>query len=133
MRPYSLDLRTRIVDAYKAGNASPMQLAERFGVCLATVYNYLKRQKTNKELSPKRRSPSLRRPTNDPAVQKIVVELVREDNHATLAEYCERLAQRCKVQLSVPSMCLLLKNLRFRRKKNGARFRTRASSSSAGA
>lgn len=35
--PLSLDLRTRIVDAYESGEGSYAQIAKRYGVCKAVV------------------------------------------------------------------------------------------------
>lgn len=128
MRPYSLDLRARIVQAHKMGNVSPVQIAERFGVCLATVYNYLKRDRTCKDLRPKHRTPSTRRPTNDPQVRMTVTTLVEEQRDATLVELCDRLAQRIGVRISVSTMSLLLRALRFRKKKDGTRYRERTRS-----
>lgn len=117
MGPYSVDLRERIVGSYTAGEGSCPELAERYKVCRATSYNYVRRERMGQGLAPKRRTPSPRRPTNDPVVRATVVALVDEDNDATLAQYCDRLEARTKVRLPLSSMCRLLKVLDLRRKK----------------
>jgi transposase len=39
MKPYSLDLRQKIVDAYACGDISQRKLAKNFGVTLSFVQN----------------------------------------------------------------------------------------------
>lgn len=56
MKPYSLDLRRRIVDTYTAGGISQHQLADRFCVNLSFVSRLLKRYRTTNSLAPKVRS-----------------------------------------------------------------------------
>jgi transposase len=61
MRPYSTDLRTRIVAALSEGQTSS-QVAQRFGVSLPTVVRYRRLQRTQDSLAPKPlpgRKPSL--------------------------------------------------------------------------
>ena len=52
MGPYSLDLRKRIVDAYRNCEGSVRELAERFAVSPTTVQNYLNLARTTSDLSP---------------------------------------------------------------------------------
>jgi transposase len=56
MKPYSLDLRRRIVDTYTAGGISQRQLADRFCVKLSFVSRILKRYSTTNSLAPKVRT-----------------------------------------------------------------------------
>ena len=45
MRPYSNDLRHRIVEAYESGEYTQDEVAELFGVCTATIRNLLRRKR----------------------------------------------------------------------------------------
>ena len=38
MKPYSLDIRQKIIDTYQAGNTSIRKVAERFQVSKSTVH-----------------------------------------------------------------------------------------------
>ncbi len=61
MRPYSTDLRERIVAALSEGQTSA-QVAQRFGVSVPTVGRYKRLQRTQDHLAPKPlpgRKPSL--------------------------------------------------------------------------
>jgi len=50
MKPYSLDMRQKIVDTYEAGNTSIRKVAERFQVSKSTVQALLKRKKETGKL-----------------------------------------------------------------------------------
>ena len=52
MKPYSLDMRQKIVDTYEAGNTSIRKVAERFQVSKSTVQALLKRKKETGKLLP---------------------------------------------------------------------------------
>jgi transposase len=54
MKPYSLDLRQKVVQAYKQGNNSYRQLAKRFQVSLSFVQRLLKRDREQGTLLPER-------------------------------------------------------------------------------
>ena len=52
MRPFSLDLRQRIVDGLQSGQTRS-EAAERFGVSLATVDRFAKQWREKNDLSPR--------------------------------------------------------------------------------
>lgn len=54
MKPLSLDLRKRIVDAYERGEGSQANIAQRFGVGTSTVERLLKQWRTTGSLEPKK-------------------------------------------------------------------------------
>ncbi|MBE9038548.1 IS630 family transposase, partial [aff. Roholtiella sp. LEGE 12411] len=56
MKPYSLDLRQKIVDAYTCGDISQRKLAKNFGVTLSFVQNLLKRDRELGTICPKVRT-----------------------------------------------------------------------------
>ncbi len=53
MKPYSIDLRQKIVDAYNNQESSYRQLAQRFRVSLSFVKRLLKRYKDTGKIEPK--------------------------------------------------------------------------------
>jgi transposase-like protein len=50
MKPISLDLRQRIVDAYERGEGSQAKIAKRFGVGISTIKRLLKQWRTTGSL-----------------------------------------------------------------------------------
>src|SRR5580698_6266818 len=53
MRPYSTDLRERIVEAYHKAEGSVRELAARFKVAPKTVQNYLNRKRETGSVEPR--------------------------------------------------------------------------------
>lgn len=56
-----------------------------------------------------------------PQTLEHIRQLAQEDNDATLAELCERLADRHSTEMSVPSMCRALQQIDMPRKKDSPR------------
>jgi putative transposase len=52
MKPYSIDLREKIISVYEAGNTSIRKVAERFKVSKNTVQNLVKRKREKGTLEP---------------------------------------------------------------------------------
>ena len=118
-KAYSVDLRERVLMACESGTASRAAFAQRFNVCKATVYNWLRQAREEKRRAPK---PHAGGPAPRLDAQRLSVlrELVAAQNDATLAEYAERLAARTGVQVSRPTLCQTLRRLKLRRKKKVA-------------
>jgi transposase len=53
MKPYSLDLRPRIIDSYLEGGLSKHQLAQKFPVAVSFIEKLLKRYTETGSISPK--------------------------------------------------------------------------------
>ncbi len=115
-RPYSVDLRERVLGACERGEGSQEQIAQRFGVCPATVTNWRRIAREHGRRAPKPHSGGVGPRLDAPALATLRI-LVGEDNHATLAEYAERLAERTGVRVSHPVLCEALKRLKLTRKK----------------
>jgi len=94
MKPYSIDLRQRVVEAIDKKEGSLRQIARRFMVSLSFVTRLLglRRQTGSVTARPHRGG---RRPALDEAAQQRLRELVREQPDATLDELCGRLGQGC--------------------------------------
>ena len=65
MKPYSLDLRHRVLDAYRGGEGSQRQLAARFRVSLSFVRNLLRLARETGDVAPRPHAGG-HRPTLDP-------------------------------------------------------------------
>src|SRR5215208_834728 len=115
MKPYSEDLRTRIVRAVEDG--MPKSAAARlFGVSLSSVKRYVRIAQRGVSLAP--RKGGGRPPKTDQTVQKLLEEDVKERPAATVAERCRFLERTTGKVLSASSVKRLLKRLGFSR-KNG--------------
>jgi transposase len=100
MKPYSLDFRQKVVEAYEAGGISQRQLAKNFRVTVSFVQNLLKQKRQLGTIAPKVRTQQT--PTKLNADQlKILRQLVEEQPDAILAEYQERLHKKTGVLISI--------------------------------
>jgi transposase len=112
MRAYSDDLRERIVAAVERGEHSMRQLAHLFSVSLSFIVRLLQRQRRTGSVQPK---PHAGGPTPklDAAAQARLLELVRAQPDATLAELRDRLGIPC----SLMTIARALQRHRITRKK----------------
>jgi transposase len=120
MKPYSLDLRQKILRAYDHKLGSQRALATLFGVSHAFLEQLLQRRRTTGEIAPRRHGGG-RQPRCDPAALAVVRQLVREQPDATLAELCTQLQQRRGLRLSVATMCRVLQRLELPRQNRPSR------------
>jgi transposase len=96
MKPYSLDLRQKIVNLYEEGNISQRQLAKQFHVALSFVQKMLRQKLELGHVEPKIRLEQT--PTKLNQEQLIILEqLVTDNNDATLAELRQMLFQKTEV------------------------------------
>jgi transposase len=115
-RPYSVDLRERVLSAHERSEGNAAALAARFRVAVNTVKNWVWAAKTEgrRIAKPLGRGPAPRLGVPECEVLR---QLVAADNDATLAEYGAQLAARTGVNVSQPVLCVTLKRLGLRRKK----------------
>ena len=116
MKPYSLDLRQKILRAYDQQLGSQRALATLFGVSHAFLEQLLRRRRTTGEIAPRPHAGG-RQPRCDPAALALVRQLVHEQPDATLAELCTQLQQQRGLRISLATMCRLLQRLGLPRKK----------------
>lgn len=114
MKPYSLDLRQKIVDAVDSG-LTHEDVADRFRVSTDTVSRYLKRRRATGSLAP---TPS---PGRDPLIHRddhpaLIAQL---DAHpdATLEEHCALWQDAGYARVSPATMCRMQRRLGWTRKK----------------
>jgi transposase len=117
METYSTDLRQKIIDTYKSEvMLTQQQLADRFRVNKSFIIKLLKQYRETGNIAPKPHGGG-RKLKADPAQIASLIEIVQENNDATLSEYCDLLKEKEQVTISIPSMCNLLQRLDLRRKK----------------
>lgn len=112
MRPYSADLRQRILSAVERGKGSLRELADLFSVSLSAIVRLLRRYRACGSLLPKPHAGGPRPRLDADACQRLR-DLVRQQPDATLAELQERLGIPC----SLSTLCRALQRLGLRRKK----------------
>ena len=117
MKPYSNDLRRKIIAAYENNDYSQQQVAELFGVSPATVRNLVRRKREtgSPDALPHAggRSPAL-----PDQARRFVQELLKENNDLTLAELRSRIERKHKQSVSLATLCRLLQGLGLPRKKS---------------
>ena len=122
MLPFSNDLRQRIVDAVEARERSLRKLAKLFFVDLSTIVRLLQRYRQTGSVQPKPHAGGRGR-TFDAKADARLIELVREQPDATLAELQARLGVSC----SLMTIWRALKRLQISRKKKTYRASERDS------
>jgi transposase len=114
-KPYSHDLRSRALEACDAGER-PGVVAERFRIGRASVYLWLKQRREEGRDRPKKMAggPS---PVIRDAVEAVLKRLVESDNHLTLAQYRDKLADETGIFVHPWTVGRALWRLRLTRKK----------------
>ena len=115
MKPYSEDLRTRIVKAVEEG-MSKSRAARLFGVSLSSVKRYSKIANRGDSLTP--RKGGGRPPKTDEATKKLLEEDVKERPAATVSERRRFLERTRGKALSDSTVRRLLRRMGFSQ-KNG--------------
>lgn len=120
MKPYSLDLRQKIVTVYENEPISQRQLAKRFGVALSFIQKLLKQKRKTGSIAPKVRTQQTPTKLNAPQLATLA-QLVEENNDATLAELADMLEAATGVRIGRSTVDRMLKTLNLTVKKNAAR------------
>ena len=116
MKPYSVDLREKIVSAIEKGDSSVRKVALRFGVSKNCVQRLITQKRTKGHILPGKQGGSMVSP-----VRKYKPELIaifKKQTDATLAEYCELLFDETGLWVSQSTMCRTFQRLKLPLKKN---------------
>lgn len=115
-KPYSVDLRERVLLACERNDCRQAEIARRFSVSEATVSTWFRawRESGRRTAKPPGRGLPPVLTAEDEAV---LLQLVAEENDATRQQYCDRLAERCAVVVSVTTLGQALQRLGVTRKK----------------
>lgn len=114
MKTLSLDLRQRIVDAYKAGEGSQRKLAQRFSVSRSSVERLLKRERHTGSVAPKPRAGG-RQPIVGEHDRALIKQGLRQE--LTQQELAEHFTAKTGRSLSQQTISRALKRLKITRKK----------------
>ncbi len=117
MKPYSLDLRERVVNAIENGDSSVRKAAQRFAVSKSCVERWVRQKRTQGHVVPRKQGGSVSRVMAD---RDQLVAIYEKQPDATLAEYCELLADAIGLWVSQSTMCRVFQRLNLPRKKNTA-------------
>lgn len=118
MKPYSHDLRIRVLAACDGGDVSVDDVAERFCVARSWVYRLLQRRRETGSIAPQTHRCG-RHPVFRGEALDALDAYVQEHSDATLAEIHEHFADT--VTCSQTTIDNTLQRLGYRLKKNAAR------------
>ena len=125
MKPYSVDLRTKIVESVRSG-VSKTETARRFGVNRSTVKRYVKQLEKEGSLVPKEA------PGSPPKLNESAMRLLEEDLEArpwaTHKQRSEFPFVACGVEVSEATMCKTIKGRLSHSRKKDPREQPRGTS-----
>lgn len=115
MKPYSIDLRQKIIKVYEQGQTSIRKVAAQFNVSKAFVQKLLKQKQGVGHVRPQKQGGNLKSVLF--AYRTQLARMVEEQPDATLVEYCEYWLDKYNQSVSPSMMCRELKQLALTRKK----------------
>jgi transposase len=115
MKPYSLDLREKILRAYDGGSSSQRAVAALFGVSRSFIEKLLQRRRTVGRIAPLPHAGGRQPKLNDAA---LVRRLVKQQPDATLDELRERAEAAHGPAVSRATMSRWLRRWQLPRKKS---------------
>jgi transposase len=115
MKPYSVDLREKVVNAYHLGNISVRKLAVNFGVGKGFVQKMLRQYQEEGHVNLGKQGTRKKAVLADSSTQ--LIALVQQYPDATLAEYCEYWLESQGQLVSSSMMCRELQKLNLTLKK----------------
>lgn len=115
MKPYSIDLREKIVLAYSQGDTSIRKVADRFGVAKSFVQKLLSLNKTQGHVEPIQQGGASKGELDRYSDQ--LAAMVERYPDATLLEYCEYWGASYNHWVSTSTMCRALQKQKLTIKK----------------
>lgn len=125
MKPYSVDLRRKIIEAYEKGDISQRQLAKRFGVTLSFIIKLFKQYRETGSLDPI--SPPGRPPRVTDEHEEFIKQLIAQFPTLTLKEIQQELEGAYGERLGTSTISRILKRLKLTRKKKSSYPQRKAS------
>ena len=116
MKPYSCDLRQKLINAHNNKEGSQRQLAKRFSVSLSFVQSLLRRYRNSGTVEANPHGGG-QKPKLDDEQLALIELLVESDNDATLVELCDQLEQKTQIKISRSTMGRITQKLKLTRKK----------------
>ncbi len=121
MKPYSMDLRERVVAACDAREGTREQIAERFGVGDRWIRKLLQQRRETGSIAPLPRNPGRKRALNDRQVERLR-RLIKKRPDATLKELQKSLG----VKISIAALHRAVRALDVTLKKSRSWQRSRS-------
>ncbi|MGF1540239.1 MAG: transposase [Pleurocapsa sp.] len=118
MKPYSLDLREKIIDAIEKGDSSIRKVTQGFGVSKNFVQRLVTQKRIQGHILPRKQGGSMVSPVMKHKAK--LMEIFEQQNDATKAEYCELLFNETGLWISQSTMCRTFQRLRLPLKKKSA-------------
>lgn len=115
MRPYSLDLRERIVTSLQNGSTQ-LQVAEQFSVSLASVQRFARQVRTQGNLNPKPIPGRKRAITQEQGA--LLLELLAQQTNPTLVTLAKEWQARTGKTIAPSTIHYTLQRLGYSYKKN---------------
>ena len=115
MKPYSIDLRKKIVKAYSEGDTSIRKVANRFGVAKSFVQKLLSMNKTQGHLEPRQQGGGMKGELD--GYESKIAAMIEQYPDATLLEYCEYWGTSYNHWVSTSTMCRALQKQKLTLKK----------------
>lgn len=116
-KAYSIDLRSKIMEAYKNGEGSIRKLAKRFKVSIYFIFTLLKNFKQTGSLEAKPYNGG-RKPAIDEKGQSFIKETISKQPDLTLEEICIEYNKYFEPVVSRSTIDRTLKRMNITRKKN---------------
>lgn len=114
---YSLDLRTRIVNAVERNDQSKRQIAKLFGVHESFIYKLLRQKRNCGDIAPLPHGGGADAKLKEQHLT-ILSDLVAKSPDATLDELREQMKKQARVTVSLTTIWRGLDNLELSRKKS---------------
>ncbi len=121
MKPYSMDLRERVVVACDAREGTREQIAKRFGVSDHWIRKLLQRWRETDSLAPLPRNPGRKPALSDRQMERLG-RLIQKRPDATLKE----LRKSLRVKISIAALDRAVRRLDVTLKKNRSSRRSRS-------
>ena len=119
MKPYSQDLRERVLHALQARDESQAASAQRFAVSRSFVERLWQRWRQTGSGAALPHAGGRQRSLR--VAEALIRQTVARDPDVTLASLCERVARSKGIAVSPKTMCLEIQRLRLPRKKSRSR------------
>jgi transposase len=116
MKPYSQDLREKIIRALETENETQEEIAERFSVSHSFVVKLWRRWRTTGSCAPLPHAGGRKRSLQ--SSQATIRRELKRQPDLTLVELCEKVVADAGTLVSAKTMCLELRRLRLPRKKS---------------
>jgi transposase len=103
LKPYSQDIRVRVIQSYENGEGSQRQLARRYNVSLSFVQQLLKRYRETGDIVPQKQVKPVK-PKVDETSLRLILEMIDRDPNLPLSRLCEQLAMERQLLVSRATM-----------------------------